>query len=216
MYNLYLLSFKMFQAIGLKKTNVRLVRRMEKYCRQPLDNSKLYAAVWEFNLGVSSFPLCQGDFGCFFPALSDNDPFHQSCRQAQADEDARIEAETQADWVAYERERQAEADAQHFADLMASFCIHADPHCFKAANPYTGKCDEHDTFCYNCNSDSCVCSDDVEDDDYDDPYDEYDDSDNEDPLAGDVDPTGGYYEEPLHPFEAHRLSVMRQYGDYTG
>ncbi|HVS58478.1 MAG TPA: hypothetical protein VHD60_01935 [Candidatus Saccharimonadales bacterium] len=54
-------------------------------------------------------------------------------------------------------------------------------------------------------------------DDYpDDEYDEYDDSDNEDPLAGDVDPIGGYYEEPLHPAEAHRLSVMRQYGDYTG
>jgi len=43
-----------------------------------------------------------------------------------------------------------------------------------------------------------------------------DEEDNEDPLAGDVDPTGGYYEEPMHPFEAQRLSVMRQHGDYTG
>jgi hypothetical protein len=55
-----------------------------------------------------------------------------------------------------------------------------------------------------------------DEDDYDEPYDEYDDSDDEDPLAGDVDPTGGYYEAPMHVFDAHRLSVMRQHGDYTG
>ena len=40
-------------------------------------------------------------------------------------------------------------------------------------------------------------------------------SDNEDPLAGDVEPTGGYNEPTPHAFDAHRLSVMRQYGDYT-
>ncbi|HEY1064093.1 MAG TPA: hypothetical protein VGE30_02220 [Candidatus Saccharimonadales bacterium] len=38
----------------------------------------------------------------------------------------------------------------------------------------------------------------------------------EDPLAGDVEPTGGYYVPPVHPFEAQRLAVMRQHGDYTG
>lgn len=47
-------------------------------------------------------------------------------------------------------------------------------------------------------------------------YDDQPDEEDEDPLAGDVDPTGGYYEAPMHPFDAHRLSVMRQYGDYTG
>jgi hypothetical protein len=39
--------------------------------------------------------------------------------------------------------------------------------------------------------------------------------DNEDPLAGDVEPTGGYYEPKPGAFEAHRLSVMRQHGDHT-
>lgn len=56
------------------------------------------------------------------------------------------------------------------------------------------------------------------DDDIDDePYDDYDDdSEDEDPLAGDVDPTGGYYEAPMHPSDAHLLRVMAQHGDYTG
>ncbi len=35
----------------------------------------------------------------------------------------------------------------------------------------------------------------------------------EDPLAGDVDPTGGYYEEPPNPMDAHRDEVARQHGD---
>ena len=42
------------------------------------------------------------------------------------------------------------------------------------------------------------------------------DDPDEDPLAGDVELTGGYYEPPIHPFEAQRLEVMRQHGDYTG
>ena len=35
---------------------------------------------------------------------------------------------------------------------------------------------------------------------------------NEDPLAGDVEPTGGYYEPPQHAFDAHRDAVARQHG----
>ncbi len=35
----------------------------------------------------------------------------------------------------------------------------------------------------------------------------------QDPLAGDVDPTGGYYEEPQNPMDAHRDEVARQHGD---
>ncbi len=50
---------------------------------------------------------------------------------------------------------------------------------------------------------------------YEEPQNEYS-IDDEDPLAGDVDPTGGHYEPSMHAFDAHRLSVMRQYGDYTG
>jgi hypothetical protein len=48
------------------------------------------------------------------------------------------------------------------------------------------------------------------------PEESDDDDPDEDPLAGDVEPIGGYYEPPIHPFEAHRLEVMRQHGDYTG
>lgn len=52
---------------------------------------------------------------------------------------------------------------------------------------------------------------------FDDPEgDDEDDFEDEDPLAGDVDPTGGYYDPPLDSFEAQRLEVMRQHGDYTG
>jgi len=55
------------------------------------------------------------------------------------------------------------------------------------------------------------------DESYLDEHDHSDDDDlDEDPLAGDVEPTGGYYEPPIHPFEAHRLEVMCQHGDYTG
>lgn len=57
--------------------------------------------------------------------------------------------------------------------------------------------------CHFCGHYDCVC------------YDEHDEPD-EDPLAGDVEPTGGYSTAPVHAFSAHRLSVMRQYGDYTG
>ncbi len=61
-----------------------------------------------------------------------------------------------------------------------------------------------------------------DEDDSNEPCDEYDDDpydnsdEDEDPLAGDVEPTGGYYEPSMHPWDAHRLSVMRQHGDYTG
>ena len=48
-------------------------------------------------------------------------------------------------------------------------------------------------------------------------WDELDtEEDNEDPLAADVEPTGGRYEEPKHPMDAHRDEVARQHGDYTG
>jgi hypothetical protein len=43
-------------------------------------------------------------------------------------------------------------------------------------------------------------------------HDEYED---EDPLAGDVEPTGGYYEPKPDVFEAQRQEVMRQHGDFT-
>lgn len=50
-----------------------------------------------------------------------------------------------------------------------------------------------------------------------DAYDDYDyPEENEDPLAGDVEPTGGYYTPPVSAFEAQRLEVMRQHGYYTG
>jgi len=35
----------------------------------------------------------------------------------------------------------------------------------------------------------------------------------EDPLAGDVDPTGGYYEESQHPHDAHMDQVHKQHGN---
>ena len=38
----------------------------------------------------------------------------------------------------------------------------------------------------------------------------------EDPLAGDVEPTGGHPSPGIHPYDAQRLEVMRQHGDYTG
>ena len=41
----------------------------------------------------------------------------------------------------------------------------------------------------------------------------YDEEDNEDPLAGDVDPTGGYYEEPLSAFDAHMDAVHKMHGN---
>jgi hypothetical protein len=44
---------------------------------------------------------------------------------------------------------------------------------------------------------------------------EMEDEDTEDPLAGDVEPTGGYYEPKPDAFEAQRLAVMRQHGDHT-
>jgi hypothetical protein len=46
------------------------------------------------------------------------------------------------------------------------------------------------------------------------PPDVDDEGDTEDPLAGDVDLTGGC-EPPVHPADAHRLEVMRQHGDHT-
>ena len=99
MSNLYLFSFKFLHNIGFTKTSVRFARHMEQYSRQPLDHSKLYNAVWEFTLNVTSFPLCQGDYGCYFPVLSDDDKFHKSCRDAQAAEDARVQAEEDAYWA---------------------------------------------------------------------------------------------------------------------
>lgn len=39
------------------------------------------------------------------------------------------------------------------------------------------------------------------------------DDSNEDPLAGDVEPTGGYYEEPQHPWDAHMDRVHRDHGN---
>jgi hypothetical protein len=99
MYNLYLLSFKLLHAIGLKKTSVRLARHMEKYARQPLDNSKLYDAVWMFFTYGQSFPSCENWMGygcCYMPVLSDDDPFHKYCREAFAEEEARHNAEVDA------------------------------------------------------------------------------------------------------------------------
>lgn len=43
----------------------------------------------------------------------------------------------------------------------------------------------------------------------------WDEEEDEDPLAGDVEPTGGYYEPSPDPFEAQHLRVMAQHGDYT-
>lgn len=40
-----------------------------------------------------------------------------------------------------------------------------------------------------------------------------DDYDGTDPLAGDVDPTGGYYEEPQHPWDAHMDRVHKEHGN---
>lgn len=45
---------------------------------------------------------------------------------------------------------------------------------------------------------------------------DHDDEPDEDPLEGDVEPTGGYPEPEIHPQDAHRDRVMRQHGDYTG
>lgn len=52
-------------------------------------------------------------------------------------------------------------------------------------------------------------------------YDEHDEEEytfepTEDPLAGDIEPTGGYPSSEIHPHDAHRLEVMRHHGDYTG
>jgi len=58
--------------------------------------------------------------------------------------------------------------------------------------------------------------DDTLDDQAADHYDDCDDEPDEDPLAGDVDPDGGYPEPEMHPWDAHQLNVMRQHGDYTG
>lgn len=58
-------------------------------------------------------------------------------------------------------------------------------------------------------SDERAAADYMDDEDY--PEDE-----DEDPLAGDVEPTGGCYEPLPDPFTAQRLAVMRQHGDYTG
>jgi cold shock CspA family protein len=54
--------------------------------------------------------------------------------------------------------------------------------------------------CYHCDDTGCELCEEPPD---------------EDSLAGDVDPTGGYPEPELDPFEAHRLEVMRQHGDWA-
>lgn len=148
MYYVYLLSFKLLHAIGLKKTSVRLARHMEKYCRHPLDKSKLYDAVWEFTLNVQQFPWCQGDHGCYFPVLSDDDEFHKCCREAEAEHEARIAAEEEV----YQASLRKDCYEQHVKD---------------------GYCQEHwdvENTCFGCGHEynSCNCNDADDEDDQDD------------------------------------------------
>lgn len=114
-YYLYLYGFKFLYALGMKKTSVRLARNLEKYTRSPLDKSKLYDAIWEFTLNVQSFPLCQGNFGCDFPILSENDSFHETCRIWQT-QDAAWQAE-EAEWAEFASEEEAKLARQHEEDL---------------------------------------------------------------------------------------------------
>lgn len=162
MYFVYLLSFKSLYFIGLKKTSVQLSRNLEQYCRKPLNNSKLYKAVWDFNLNTPQFPLCDGEFGCYFPMVSDTDSFHAKCREAQAAEDARIEDEWQADKADMTIYYTALDDQQHLDELMAGFCTYRNPEtsiedCFEEGDHYTGRCSKHDTYCHHCDNDPCAC-----------------------------------------------------------
>jgi hypothetical protein len=91
MYTLYLFCFKLLYFVRLKKTSIRLARNLERFCRSPLEDSKLYNALWEFVVYQQHDYtwFCQDGGGCYFPVLSDTDKFHQPCRARQADEDAR-------------------------------------------------------------------------------------------------------------------------------
>lgn len=189
MYYVYLLSFKLLHAIGLKKTSVRLARHMEKYCRHPLDKSKLYDAVWEFTLNVQQFPWCQGDHGCYFPVLSDDDEFHKCCREAEAEHEARIAAEEEV----YQASLRKDCYEQHVKDGYCqehwdehcscqfcgkleseckSSCICAEAGCYDE-KVKDGLCQEHwdvENTCFGCGHEynSCNCNDADDEDDQDD------------------------------------------------
>lgn len=159
MYYVYLIIFKMMYAVRLRKTSIRLARYLEQYCRQPLGISKLYNAIWDFTPNTD-YPICGGYDGCWFPVLSDDDSFHESCRAKEAEKAALDQAEEDAYYEQLEAQAdQHEADREHLTDLMDSFCTHADPPCFEAGDKWSGKCPEHDTFCPACDSDDCICYD---------------------------------------------------------
>lgn len=169
MYYLYLLGFKLLYGLGLRKTSVRIARYLEQeYCHRPREAAELYTAIWDFVL-TQAFPLCDDtDAGCFFPILSDDDPFHKSCREKLAEIDAA--------WAEHDAEKALQAEAEieridagkeHYAELIASFCTQSG--CFEPHNG-CGKCHTHDTFCMTCMSDPCRCADmyddEVEEDEY--------------------------------------------------
>lgn len=105
------------------------------------------------------------------------------------------------------------ADRRHLQDLLDSFCI--EPNCYEPRFD-DDLCEEHSA-CNNCGGVArhCMgnCADEEDGDDW---YDWYSAMPDEDPLAGDVEPTGGYYVAPPDPFEAHSRRVAAQHGDYTG
>ena len=58
------------------------------------------------------YPLCRGDDGCWFPVLSDNDPFHESCRAKEVAQAASEKAEEDAYYAQLEEQM----------DLHDTFC----------------------------------------------------------------------------------------------
>ncbi len=179
MHRLYLLGFKGLHGLGAKRASVRIARQLDmRYCHRFGKAAQLRTAIQEFILGVQTFPLCEGADACGLPVLSPADPFHQRCRQIQAEievmwaaRDTELAAQTAASMEAH----YAELDRQEaIADFLAGLCTQLD--CFRHNNTYSSKCDEHDTSCWNCMSDPCACpAAEDEPDESDEPEDDLDD-----------------------------------------
>lgn len=194
----FLLCFMFLYRIGLKKTSIRIARYLERFCRQPVENSKLYNAIWEFVLHRQhDFTwFCQDGDGCYLPVLSDTDRFHRDCRARQAAEDAldaemdRAEMELTChscwDKPAVKDQRcqtcwdiaflcpdgcgklESECNGNCYLDTLCNA-----PHCFSPKYK-DGLCDLHwdqAYLCQECGGDNRVCHElHEEDDDFDDGY----------------------------------------------